>query len=175
MSKKELLTDLYTLLKKHKAYMRTEEDWISIIHEDTGEQIQSFFYMIDTVDISFSLHDMEMEDEETPTPKNTLLGETVLTDAEIIAIGNHASAIEAGENGYILPIAFARAIEQAVLNSPEVQAWKRDSERLDWLESSVDSHGFCHAGYGDYIYYAHQEEGYPSVREVIDAAVGQQK
>ena len=26
-----------------------------------------------------------------------------------------------------------RAIEQAVLQSPEVQAWKRDAECLDWL------------------------------------------
>ena len=28
---------------------------------------------------------------------------------------------------------FARAIEQAVLQSPEIQALKRDAERLDWL------------------------------------------
>lgn len=27
-----------------------------------------------------------------------------------------------------------RAIEQAVLQSAEVQAWKRDAERQDWLE-----------------------------------------
>lgn len=58
---------------------------------------------------------------------------TILTDEEIIAIGHQTSSIETGENGYILPIAFARAIEQAVLQSPEVQALKRDKERLDWL------------------------------------------
>lgn len=61
--------------------------------------------------------------------------ETVLTDAEIITIGQQARAIETGENGYILPVTFARAIEQAVeqavLQSERVQAWKRDSERLD--------------------------------------------
>ena len=63
MNNKELLTDLYKLLKKHKAYMRTDEDWISINHDDTDEQIQSFFYMIDTVEISFRLRDMEDENE----------------------------------------------------------------------------------------------------------------
>lgn len=57
--------------------------------------------------------------------------ETILTVEEIIAIGHQASAIEGGENGYILPIAFARAIEQAVLQSSEIQAWKRDSERFN--------------------------------------------
>lgn len=61
--------------------------------------------------------------------------ETVLTDAEIITIGQQARAIETGENGYILPVTFARAIEQAVeqavLQSERVQAWRRDSERLD--------------------------------------------
>ena len=71
--------------------------------------------------------------------------------------------------------AYGAVCYRQALESDRVQAWKRDSERLDWLESSEDSHGFCHAGYGDYIYYAHQEEGYPSVREVIDAAVEQQK
>lgn len=121
---------------------------------------------------------------------------TVLTDEEIIMIGKQVEAIEVGENGYILPVSFARAIEQAilqsllaqksntirgdsyagvhvwlginnalhhipkivaekardpksmlegvaseciknleqtVLQSPEVQALKRDKERLDWL------------------------------------------
>ena len=61
MNKKELLTDLYTLLKKHNAYMRTDEDHISIIREDTDEQIQIFFYMIDTVEINYRLRDMERE------------------------------------------------------------------------------------------------------------------
>ena len=40
--------------------------------------------------------------------------ETVLTDEEIITLGQQARAIESGENGYILPVTFARAIEQAV-------------------------------------------------------------
>ena len=38
-------------------------------------------------------------------------------------------------------IAFARAIEQAVLQSPEVQAWKKDAERLDWLADPNNSIG----------------------------------
>lgn len=60
--------------------------------------------------------------------------EPVLTDTEIFMIGQKTRALEAGENGYILPAVFARAIEQAVLNSPEVQAWKRDAERYQWLK-----------------------------------------
>ena len=57
----------------------------------------------------------------------------VLTDTEIFMIGQKTRALEAGENGYILPAVFARAIEQAVLQSGQVQALKRDKERLDWL------------------------------------------
>lgn len=64
-----------------------------------------------------------------------------------------------------------RELEQSVLQSPEVQALKRDKERLDWLESSKYSHGFCHDRYGDYIYYAHQLKGSKTVREVIDDAM----
>lgn len=56
--------------------------------------------------------------------------ETVLTDAEIITIGQQARAIEAGENGYILPVTFARAIQEAVLQSPEVQALRKDAKRM---------------------------------------------
>lgn len=75
---------------------------------------------------------------------------------------------------YATGIIEVRAIEKAVLQSPEIQALWKDAERLDWLESSQDSHGFCHAGYGDYIYYAHQLAGYKTVREVIDDAMEQQ-
>ena len=50
---------------------------------------------------------------------------TVLTGEEIIAIGQQSCAIEGGGNGYILPVTFARAIEQAVLQSPEMQDLKR--------------------------------------------------
>lgn len=54
---------------------------------------------------------------------------TILTDEEVITIGQQVRAIESGGNGYILPIAFARAIEQSVLQSPEIQALRKDAER----------------------------------------------
>lgn len=44
-----------------------------------------------------------------------MTNETVLTDEEIITLGQQVGVIEPGENGYILPVSFARAIEQAVL------------------------------------------------------------
>lgn len=34
---------------------------------------------------------------------------------------------------------FARAIEQAVLQSPEVQAWKKDAERYRWTTALDDN------------------------------------
>lgn len=34
-----------------------------------------------------------------------------------------------------------RAIEQAVLQSSEVQAWRRDAERLDWLSDPENNIG----------------------------------
>ena len=64
--------------------------------------------------------------------------ETVLTDAEIIAIGHQASATEVGENGYILPIAFARAIEQAVLQSTEIQELRDALERCRFALEPYD-------------------------------------
>lgn len=53
----------------------------------------------------------------------------------------------------------------------EVARLRKDADRLNWLESSSESHGFCHTAYGEYRYYAHQIKGYPAVREVIDAAM----
>ena len=68
-----------------------------------------------------------------------MITKTVLTDEEIIALGQQAHVIDAEKNGYILPIAFARAIEQAVLQSPEVQALRKDAERYRWLR---DGNGY---------------------------------
>jgi hypothetical protein len=56
----------------------------------------------------------------------------------------------------------------------EIERLRKDAERLDWLESSSESHGFCHTAYGEHRYYAHQIKGYPTVREVIDAAMKDQ-
>lgn len=63
-----------------------------------------------------------------------MTNETVLTFEEIIAIGEQASSIESGLDGYILPFTFARDVEQAVLQSPEVQALRKDAERYKWLK-----------------------------------------
>ena len=65
----------------------------------------------------------------------------ILTDTEIFMIGQKTRALEAGEGGYILPAAFARAIEQAVLQSEQVQALKRDKERLNWLANPENNIG----------------------------------
>lgn len=51
--------------------------------------------------------------------------ETVLTDDEIYSLG-----VSHDVNG---PYSFARAIEQAVLQSPEIQAMRMDAERYRWL------------------------------------------
>lgn len=37
---------------------------------------------------------------------------------------------------------FAHAIEQAVLQSPEIQKLKQDSEMLDWLEKEARKHNY---------------------------------
>src|SRR5690625_2106279 len=69
---------------------------------------------------------------------------TVLTDEEIITIGHQARAIESGENWYILPITFARAIEQAVLryNAEAIRALlaERDAfrEALDQCRFALE-------------------------------------
>lgn len=63
MNNKDLLTDLCTLLKKHKIYLRTDEDEILIIDDDTNKPIQGFYYMIDTVELNYRLSDMEKDNE----------------------------------------------------------------------------------------------------------------
>lgn len=52
-----------------------------------------------------------------------------------------------------------------------LESLEKDAVRLDWLESSKESHAFCHVGYDEHRYYVHQKEGYATVREVIDAAM----
>lgn len=59
---------------------------------------------------------------------------TILTDEEIMREYHRTHAV----------LDFARAIEQAVLQSPEIQALKRDSERLDWLADAENSIGSVH-------------------------------
>ena len=93
--------------------------------------------------------------------------EKILTNEEIITIGQRVRAIESGENGYILPLAFARAIEQAVLQSPEVRVLQRDSERLDWLADPENSIGSVH------LPTVCVERNPRSMRDAIDAAMEQ--
>jgi len=77
-----------------------------------------------------------------------MTAETILTD-EIISelaskhLSAHAQFVGAGEVHYEGEIAFARALEQAVLQSEQVQAWKRDAERYRWLRDEEDGEGVC--------------------------------
>lgn len=71
--------------------------------------------------------------------------------------------IEAYPVDNIVP--FARAIEQAVLQSPEVQALKRDKERLDWLADPKNNIGNVQ------LPIVCVERNPHSLREAIDAAM----
>lgn len=82
-----------------------------------------------------------------------------------------------------------QAIEQAVLQSPEVQAWKRDAKRLDKLEQTTKASGYAvqicqlrhpdikagitrievKTGCGAGVWEGSSESG--SLREAIDAAM----
>lgn len=59
--------------------------------------------------------------------------ETILTDFQLIEICQKYGPLENMD--------LSRAIEQAVLQSPEVQALKRDKERMDWLADPKNSIG----------------------------------
>ncbi|MFT8276136.1 hypothetical protein ACMSSJ_11415 [Kerstersia gyiorum] len=58
--------------------------------------------------------------------------ETVLTDEQIQWIGSGARLSEYGG-----ALAFARAIERAVLESDEVKRAMEDAERVDWMETTL--------------------------------------
>ena len=75
--------------------------------------------------------------------------ETVLTDERIFALGAEIDITSIDPKVDVLMfsrdefLAAGRAIEQAVLQTPEVQAWRRDSARLDywkvwWMRSEDD-------------------------------------
>lgn len=63
MNKKELISDLYTLFKKHKIYLKSVEDEISLVDGVTNKPIISYYYMVDTLDLNLSLWGIDMEDE----------------------------------------------------------------------------------------------------------------
>lgn len=64
---------------------------------------------------------------------------------------------------------YARAIEQAVLQSEQVQAWKKDAERLDWLADPNNSIGNVQ------LPTECVTENLHSLRAAIDAAMEKQK
>lgn len=63
MDKKDLLTDIHTLLKKHNIYLQINEDEIAIIEEGTNKPIQSFYDFIDAEGLYFRLCDMEIKND----------------------------------------------------------------------------------------------------------------
>lgn len=107
-----------------------------------------------------------------------MTAETVLTDEEIITIGQQARAIESGGNGYILPVTFARAIEQAVLQSDEAQRLREDSARwrhfMFLLDNMGDDDDPNAPGFPHRLHEAFQE-GSAKTIDVIDAAMEKQK
>uniref|UniRef100_UPI003340C7CC hypothetical protein n=1 Tax=Castellaniella defragrans TaxID=75697 RepID=UPI003340C7CC len=60
--------------------------------------------------------------------------ETILTDAQIA---------EMADDGVFLGTTkeISRAIEAAILHSPEIQALRKDAERLDWLADRENAVG----------------------------------
>lgn len=62
---------------------------------------------------------------------------TILTDEQIQWIGSGARLSEYGG-----ALAFARAIERAVLQSPEVQQTRKDAERYRWLRNQKSPASF---------------------------------
>lgn len=63
--------------------------------------------------------------------------ETLLTDEEIGRIAV-AQGCDPDRDDGALVMRLCRAIEQAILQSPEVKAWKRDAECVKELERFID-------------------------------------
>lgn len=68
---------------------------------------------------------------------------TILTDAEIFHCFDHwlAEAVINFDADELYPV--GRAIEQAVLQSPEVQQMRKDAERYRWLRKLSDDGQDC--------------------------------
>lgn len=115
--------------------------------------------------------------------------ETILTDREISQVLSQKHLLACPDNITAYDVAAAREIEQAVLQSEQVQAWKRDAERIEWLEEQTKK---SYTGIS-FDYYRHVEDGYvldhgyrfmrrhfasgfkDSLRKAIDAAMEKQK
>ena len=63
---------------------------------------------------------------------------TILTDEQIAQVLNDAGVTEYADVPLRYDLEVARAIEQAVLQSPEVQAWKMDAERYRHLRDEAE-------------------------------------
>lgn len=102
---------------------------------------------------------------------------TILTPEQFDAIW--LQAIPDGTTGTEWRFQICRAIEAAFLQSEQVQAWKRDAERLDWLADQqaqiqtmvmrVTGKERHRIGWPDDAEY--QCEWHPTAREAIDSAM----
>lgn len=93
--------------------------------------------------------------------------ETALTDADIKA------AHDSLNYTYTYP-EFAPTIEQAVLQSPEVQALRKDKERLDFIEEQYGADIVCFES-GEWEISSNDIIGFGSdLRDTIDSAMERQ-
>src|SRR5690554_2439219 len=108
--------------------------------------------------------------------------ETILTDDEICKTLVDAGILLVPQEITGYDIVIARAIEQAVLQSPEIQALRKDAERYRWLRRGAIEDAAVVQGLGamDYglsvVVSTYSEEIVAEeLDEVIDAAMEQQK
>lgn len=113
--------------------------------------------------------------------------ETILTDEIITELATkhlwaHAQFIGAGEVYYEGEIEFARAIEQAVLQSEQVQALRKDAERYRWFRDGGNDDmgvatGFDCVDIGSTGVAGTYREGLggEQLDKAIDAAIGRQE
>lgn len=109
-----------------------------------------------------------------------MTAETILNTETIETILNE---IESQPEISLNPYAFARAIEQAVLQSPEIQALRKDAAMLDWLVSQESQMQSMARPNGGSVMYRvgwpddgeYSVDWYSCPRAAISAAMEQQK
>lgn len=108
--------------------------------------------------------------------------ETILTDREISQVLSQKHLLACPDNITAYDVAAAREIEQAVLQSPEVQAMREDAERyrrLRWgdIEDVAVVQGLDATDYGSSAVVSTYSEELVAeeLDEVIDAAMEKQK
>lgn len=98
--------------------------------------------------------------------------ETILTDAEVAGILSKVYGYPAAEV-HLSDRYAARAIEQAPLQSPEIQALRKDKERLDFIEAQYGADIVCFES-GEWEISSNDIIGFGSdLRDTIDAAMEQ--